>query len=156
MEVMRQHLLGLLDETWHGAPLPGWEEGWSYYSDMRTGFDQTCAALTAEQALRSVGSTSIAQHVAHTAFGARTFAMWLRGGTDRVDWLSSFNVDTAAGAEAAWRALRAELDSALAELRLAIEQADFDTERNPRAATGAVAHAVYHLGAVRTKLTAVR
>jgi hypothetical protein len=155
MEVMRGQLIGLLDETWHGAPLPGWPEGWSYYSDMGTGFGQTCAALTAKQAFTLVGTTSIAQHVAHTAFGARTFAAWLGGSEEHVDWASSFNVD-ASGGEAAWSAVKADLDASFATLLAAIERTDFAMERNPRAATGAVAHAVYHLGAVRAKLTTVQ
>ena len=144
-------LLEVLDETWHGAPRPGWEEGWSYYSDGHAGLEQSLDALSADQAAQAVGNNSIAQQVQHTAIGARTFGGWVRGETPQTDWQASFVVPAPLD-EAAWTALRADLWAALGELRADIATHAAQRQGALTSSLGAVAHLVYHLGAIRAKL----
>jgi hypothetical protein len=164
----RQQLLGLLDETWRGGRANGLPEGHTYYSYDDQGLEQSLAGLDAARALQPVGATCIAQQAQHIAFGARVFAAWLAGGDARDnDWEGSWRlpaplaaaadaaVDDRIGLEAAWAALQADLWEALAELRQAIADHALDSNRRLTQAHGAVAHAVYHLGAIRSKLTAV-
>jgi hypothetical protein len=154
LEHARQQLLGLLDETWRGGRANGLPEGHTYYSFDDQGLEQSLAGLSAEQAARPVGRTSIAQQVAHIAFGARVFAAWLDGGDARDnDWEGSWNVG--AVDEAAWTRLKADLDSALDELRCTVAEHALESNRRLTQAHGAVAHAIYHLGAIRSKLTAL-
>jgi hypothetical protein len=149
-------LLGVLDETWHGTPIPESplaNPEWSYYSDEQAGFKQSLA-IPAQEAQFAVGGTSIAQHAKHSAVGARIFAAWLRDEQPAEDWGSSFNVS---GLDAAsWGALQDELWSSLGELRRAVENYGADSDARIGTAVGAVAHLVYHLGAIRQKLLLVK
>jgi hypothetical protein len=150
-----QKLLEVLDETWHGLPRPGWEEGWSYYSDSGAGLEQSLGALSAAQAAEVVGNNSVAQQVRHTATGARAFAGWVRGEQPQTDWQASFVVPAPLD-EAAWAALQADLWAALGELRTELAAHAAVSESALTSSTGAVAHVVYHLGAIRAKLTVLR
>jgi hypothetical protein len=147
-------LLEVLDETWHGSPRPGWEKGWSYYSDAESGLEQTLGGLSAAQADQVVGNNSVAQQVQHTAIGARAFAGWVRGEQPETDWQASFVLPGPLDAPA-WAALQSGLWTALGELRTAIEQHAATAEGPLTSSLGAVAHLVYHLGAIRAKAKAL-
>jgi hypothetical protein len=143
------HLLGLLDESWQGAPLPGWGPGWSYFADEGAGFKQSLA-ITAEQAAVVTGGTCIAQHVRHLTVGARIFDAWIRGIEPEENWNGSWESQTPD--EVHWEALRYNLDAAISGLRSTIK-AQADAGDMPTLSSfGAVAHLVYHLGAIRQKL----
>lgn len=154
INVCVQKLLEVFDETWHGSPRPGWEEGWSYYSDARSGLEQSLAAVDAAQAQQAVGNNSIAQQVQHLAIGSRAFAGWIRGEKPQTDWPASFVLPGTLDS-AGWTALQSELAAALAEARLAMVEQAALSESALTSSIGQVAHFVYHLGAIRAKLKAV-
>jgi hypothetical protein len=144
----QQQLLGLLDECWKGI-LPGADFG--YFGDEESGLEQSLAGMTAEQASRIIGKTSIAGQVKHTAICAAVNAASLRGEETDTDWDASFI--TGELDDAAWSRLREELWAALTELRREIEARALASDKQLQLAHGAVAHVVYHLGGIRAKLT---
>jgi hypothetical protein len=148
-----QQLLGLLDEAWKGESSTGPGSGWVYFGDGGTGLEQTLDGLSAADAARVIGNTSIAGQVKHTAISTSLNAAWLRGEDADTDWEATFAVGELD--EAGWAALREQLWSGLAELRREVEAHALDSDRNLAQAHGAVAHVVYHLGAVRAKQTAL-
>jgi hypothetical protein len=144
-----QQLIGVLDEAWRGMAHNGLPAGHSYYSFPDTGLEQTLAAVSAAQAARPLGHNSIAQQVQHTAFGADVFAAWLRGESPEVDWDASWQVG--ALDDAGWVQLQQQLWAALAGLRAAIAAHAAESNRRLTQAHGAIAHLIYHVGAIRTK-----
>ena len=91
--------------------------------------------------------TSVAAHAAHVAYHLEVTVRWMRGDRGPFDWAGSFeprSVD-----DAAWAATRARVR--LAYTGLAAEAA-VTTEWDEDAAgsiAASVAHAAYHLGAIR-------
>lgn len=146
-------LLGVLNEALDG---PGHD--WSYFSDPQpdAGLLGSIAHLTPAQASQPVGptGTSIAAHLHHLAFSLAASAAWIRGDHRTVNWSGSWQVHTVSPAE--WTALQERTRAAGTELRQAIEHHALATEEAFGGSVGALAHAVYHLAAIRQKAVAVR
>jgi hypothetical protein len=146
-------LLGVLKEA-----LDGPADGWSYFSDAQpdAGLLGSVTTLTPAQASHPVGpsGTSIAAHLHHLAFSLAASAAWIRGDHSSVNWSESWRVHTVTAAE--WTALQERTRTTGAELHQAIEQHALATEENFGGSVGALAHAVYHLAAIRQKAAAVR
>ena len=87
----------------------------------------------------------------HTVFAMDASAGWIRGDRARLDWKSSWSVKEVD--PAAWTALNARLRASYKALRSAIEDKGRVSEESIGGAVGAAAHAAYHLGAIRQKLT---
>jgi DinB superfamily len=134
----------LIRETFEGG-LPG--QG-TRYLDHDSGIRRTLDALSAEQASRSIGGhPTIAAHARHMAFHMRAVADWVSGARKQRDWKGSFNPQQVNGAE--WAVLRADLESARAELMRALERLSDEEFAKEGAGIGAVVHLAYHLGAIR-------
>lgn len=146
-------LLGVLNEALDG---PGLE--WSYFSDPipDAGLLGSIGSLTAEEASQPVGpsGTSIAAHLHHLAFSLAASAAWIRGNHTARNWSESWRVQRVTPAE--WTALQEEARVAGTALRLAITQRALATEDAFGGSVGALAHAVYHLAAIRQKAATVR
>jgi hypothetical protein len=153
LEYAQQQLLGMLDEAWKGSSTTGPAEGWIYFGDGGTGLEQTLDGLSAADAARVIGKTSIAGQVKHTGIAAVVNAAWLRGEEMDADWDASFTTDGLD--EAGWAGLREALWAGLAEMRREIAAHALESDRRLAQASGAVAHVVYHLGAIRAKRTAL-
>ena len=146
-------LLGVLAEALDG---PG--QDWSYFSDPQpsAGLLGSVASLTPAQASRPVGrhGTSIAAHLHHLAFSLAASAAWIRGDHRPVNWSESWRVQTVSAVE--WTALQERARMTGVALRQAIEHHALGTEAAFGGSVGALAHAVYHLAAIRQKAVEVR
>lgn len=116
----------------------------------------TLDKLSAAQASRDVGGTSIAGQARHTAFHMEVIVRWERDGDKGpFDWKGSFLPAEVSDQE--WAALRHRVRLAYDELCL------FSRTQKDKAAdgdatgglTGGVAHVAYHLGAIRQMLKGV-
>ncbi len=151
LDVVIAQVLAVLREGCEGPP-----EKWSYFTDNApdAGLFGTLGRCDAPLASRSIGGTSIAAHVHHTAFAMEASAAWIRGERKPLDWKSSWSVKTVDAA--AWAGLNAHLRAAYHALRAAIETGGRASEESMGGAVGAAAHAAYHLGAIRQKLAVDR
>lgn len=144
-------VLAVLREAFEGSPNP-----WSFFTDGApdTALFGTLAKLSAAEASRPVGGTSIAAHVHHTNFGLGAAAKWIRGDKSPSDWAESWCISTVD--DAAWSRLQQQARDGYNELRQAIEANAASSVDAMGGAVGAVAHVAYHLGAIRQKTALVR
>jgi hypothetical protein len=143
-------LVAVLKEALEGA------EKWSYFTDhgADAGLFGTVAKLSAAEASRNTGGTSIAAHVHHVTFGLKASADWLRGDHGHKNWQESWQVTTVD--EAGWRRLQADLHSSYQELQQAMQSHAVDDVMARGGAVGAIAHVAYHLGAIKQKVAGLR
>lgn len=108
----------------------------------------TLDALTAEQAstpLQEDGATAASQ-AHHLRFSLDVSIRWLRGEHQKADWARSWEVRRVD--DAAWTELRDQLRRAYDEFVVMVHQRPMDSELLA-GLVGTVAHAAYHLGALR-------
>jgi hypothetical protein len=143
-------LLAVLREAFEG---PG---NFSYFTDRTpdAGLLHTLGPITAGEAGRMVGGTSVAAHTRHILYGLRASTSWIEGDRAPRNWRESWNTDTVDEPE--WNDIREGISSAYIGLREAIEQHAGDSAESLGAALGAVTHVAYHLGAIRSKLVCGR
>jgi hypothetical protein len=138
--------LTLLRETFEGAQGPS-----TYYLDTApgSGFFGTIERLDAKEASRPISKsgTTIAGHVHHAGLHLEMTTAWIRG--ERSDWDWSANWTVRAVGEAEWRGLREALRRQYDALLRAIEREPAAIGEALPTTMGAIAHAAYHLGAVR-------
>jgi hypothetical protein len=117
--------------------------------DRDTGWQQTLAAIDANQASRPVvpGGTSIAAQTAHTAYYVELLEAGMRGVEPVSDWAGSFQ--PAVVDDAAWDSLRDRLHASLERFRALVTSDRAWDESSLGDALGVLAHTAYHLGAVR-------
>ncbi len=141
----------MLRECFDGAPGP-----WTYFTDtaVGTGVFSTIDTLTAEQASHAggPGHTTIAGHVHHLESSVAVTARALKGETVSRDRSRSWTV--AAVDDAAWATLRSSLRRAYDDLLVTVGMHNVWDEEAIGTAFGAIAHAAYHLGAIRQRLMA--
>lgn len=144
-------LRAVLHEAFEGPP-----EKWSYFTDNapNAGWLGTLDGVTAAEASRAVAGTSIAAHVYHAAFALDASTAWIRRERTPRNWRESWRVQAAD--ETQWRALVADLRAKYEALARAIDSHAGATVEGFGGAVGAIAHAAYHLGAVRQKLGVIR
>ena len=139
----------LLREAFEGPPGP-----WTYFSDAGpgTGLFGTIGGLSAADASREGGPrrTTIAGHVHHVCASLALTTRELRGEETSRDRSQSWNVLTVD--DGAWSALRAELRREYERALVAVGTRTAWDEEALGVAIGAVAHAAYHLGAIRQRL----
>lgn len=150
-EVVTEQLIAVLREAVEGPP-----EKWSYFvdNDPDAGYLGTLDKLGAAEASRPIGGSTIAAHVHHILFSLEASTAWIRGDRSSLDWSESWRTRTVD--EAAWSRMRESLRTGYLELRRAIESHAHDSEESVGGAIGAIAHAAYHLGAIRQKVLLVR
>jgi hypothetical protein len=136
------HLLTVLRETWEGP------ERLPCYLDRNAGLRDTLGTLSAAEASRGEGRTTIAAHAFHILFGLEAFGAPVRGDDSRRDWNESWRVSKVTDEE--WRKLQADVAREY--------EAFFDAVQNAKDeaallhANVGIAHLVYHLGAIRSRL----
>src|SRR5262245_59470029 len=135
-----------------GEALEGPKKDWSYFTDSgrESGLLGTLDRLSATEASRVSGDTSIAAHAYHASFALDASAAWIRGDRSKYDWPQSWSVSTVD--EPAWRRLREDLRGRYTSLRDSIEAHSRENLDAFGGAIGALAHAAYHLGAIRQKV----
>ena len=139
----------MLREAFEGPPGP-----WTYFTDTSpgTGAFGTIDGLSVAQASQAggPGHTTIAGHVNHLSASLALSTRGLRGESTSRDRGGSWTV--AAVDDADWAALRARLRREYESLRVAVETRAVWDEDALGVALGAIAHAAYHLGAIRQRL----
>jgi len=142
-------ILTLLRETFEGPSGPS-----TYYidNDPSAGFLATLGGLSAAQASKPFGKggASIAGHAHHAAFHLEMSGAWLQGDRAPRDWSRSWSVSTVD--EPAWAALRETLRDRFEDLARAIEEEAPAGDERLATTIAAIAHAAYHLGAIRQRL----
>ena len=131
--------------------LEGPKHDWSYFTDSgpESGLFGTLDRLSAADASRVSAGTSIAAHAYHASFALDVSAAWIRGDRSKHDWPASWSVTTVD--EPAWRRVREDLRGRYDRLRRAIEEHAGESDESFGGAVAALAHAAYHLGAIRQK-----
>ncbi len=110
--------------------------------------------MNAAAASRVWGGTSIAAHARHVSIALDAAADWIRGDHSLRNWPESWSVSTVD--DSAWHRLQEQLRSRYEELRRAIRSHAAFSGESLGTSIGAVAHAAYHLGAIRQKVAASR
>lgn len=151
-------LLDILREAVEGG-VPG--QGTSFLDGTAAdgsgnhGLLATLAALSAEQASRDVGGTSVAGQARHTALHLEVLVRWNRGERGPFDWKGSFLPAAVGGAE--WAEVQSRVRRAYEEavaLARSWETRPLDGDVTGELA-GATAHVAYHLGAIRQMVKAL-
>jgi hypothetical protein len=114
------------------------------------GLLQFLPGLSAEEASRPWGGTSIAAHVYHLIFSLEASMASVSGDRTRRDWKESWRVSTVD--PETWERMQEELRAGYETLRQAIEEHATESIESMGEAVAAVAHVAYHLGALRQKL----
>lgn len=142
-------LLHMLREAVEGSP-----GRWTYFSDRGpgTGLLGTIDGLGAEAASRqdAPAQTTIAGHVHHVSASLALATRTIRGETASRDRSTSWTVTVVD--EPTWSGLRAQLRRDYEAIAMAVQTRGQWDEESLGAAIGAVAHAAYHLGAIRQRL----
>jgi hypothetical protein len=146
-----QQVLTVLREAVEGPSGPT-----TYFIDKKpdAGLLGALGAVSAEQASRSWGDTSIAAHAHHIAFAMADSAAIIEGARTPPDWKESWSVSTVD--DARWRDLVSRVRSQYDRLRRAVESRAASSGEVFGEAAGALAHIAYHLGAIRQKIAALR
>lgn len=146
-------LIRMLREAFEGPPGP-----WTYFTDTGpgTGLLGTIGEVTASQASQAggPGHTTVAGHVHHVIASLGLATRELRGESVSRDRSRSWTVT--AVDDAAWAAARKDVRREFESLRVAIETHAAWDENTLGVACGAIAHAAYHLGAIRQRLALQR
>ena len=139
----------MLREAFEGPPGP-----WTYFTDASpgTGVLATIGKLSAKEASQEggPGHTTIAGHVHHLSSSVALSTRALQGQSVSRDRTHSWTVTTVD--DAAWVALQSSLRRAYESLVVAVEARAAWDEDAVGLAFGAIAHAAYHLGAIRQRL----
>ncbi|MBZ5552074.1 MAG: DinB family protein [Acidobacteriia bacterium] len=144
------HVLAVLREGFEG---PG---RWNYFSDRSAvaGLFRTLARVSAGEASRPWGGTSIAAHVHHLTFGLTASTAWIQGDRMPRDWAESWSVSSVD--DAAWAGMLEKLRAGYDELRQSVETKAASSAESMGGAIGVIAHVAYHVGAIRQKLACSR
>lgn len=108
----------------------------------------TLAALTAEQASVAVdeGGATAAAQAEHVRFSLDVSVRWMRGEREKADWARSWDVREVD--DVAWAELREQLRRTYDAFVVMVHQQPMDAELL-EGLVATVAHAAYHLGALR-------
>lgn len=133
----------LLRETFEGSP----EGQPSAYLDRGIGVFSTLGELSAEQASKEYGGTTIAAQTEHAKFYLDRLCEFIDGRTERVNWEDSWLIETVNETE--WEALLGSVQNSYEKTIRCLASVEDWTEDRTGMAIGMVAHTAYHLGAVR-------
>lgn len=149
--VVMEQILAVLREAYEGPA-----QEWSYFTDTKpnTGLFGTLSGVNAASASRPVGGTSVAAHVHHLNFAMEATAAWITGDRTRRNWAESWRVT--AVSEEEWRTLLEEFRRRYGALVDTVRAHAPLTEEGLGGALAAIAHAAYHLAAIRQKLAVLR
>jgi hypothetical protein len=153
-EMVMKAIGDILTEAYEGPPDPSGT--WFVNNRADAGFFPTLDALPADEASRSPadGRSTVAAHAGHMRFSLEVSRRWVTGDRGPFDWHQSWAVSTVD--EAAWAELRAGLRQEYAAFRAALDDvAEFD-QSGFTGLMGGVAHAAYHLGAVKQMVLELR
>ena len=139
----------LLRETFEGPSGPS-----TYFidNDPKAGLLAALDGLTPQEASAapSAGGATIAGHAHHIAFHLETSSAWVRGDHADRDWKESWSVREVDAK--AWERVRSDVRAKYRDLLRSIEERPNARSEDLATSIGAVAHAAYHLGAIRQRI----
>jgi hypothetical protein len=146
LDTVLDHLLAALKEGLDG---PG---KWGFFSDSgpEAGLAKTLESLSASEASRVTGGTSIAAHAYHLVFSLNATVLYMNGDKTPQDWAQSWSVVSVT--EPTWKKLQDDLKAAFEETKKAVETLAKTGFIPAGLAVGAPTHVAYHLGAIRQKV----
>ncbi|MFL6374318.1 MAG: hypothetical protein ACJ73D_06605 [Pyrinomonadaceae bacterium] len=140
----------LLRETFEGSP----EGQPSAYLDRGVGLFVTLEELSAEQASKDFGGTTVAAQTEHAKFYLDRLCEFINGRTDTVNWDDSWLIEDVDNQE--WNALQTAVRKAyMNSLQCLASPRDW-SQVQVGMAMGLVAHTAYHLGAIRQIAKAIK
>ncbi|HET7233000.1 MAG TPA: DinB family protein [Longimicrobium sp.] len=153
-EMVMEAIGAILTEAYEGPPDPSGT--WFVNNAADAGFFPTLDGLSADEASRAAapGRSTVAAHAGHIRFGLEVSRRWVSGNRGPYDWHQSWAVSTVD--EAAWAELRAGLRQEYAAFRRAIDEVHEWEESRFTGLLGNLAHAAYHLGAVKQMVLEMR
>lgn len=145
-EAVLRAVMPILAEAYAGPPDPRRTHFLNNEPDC--GVFGTLDGLSAAQASTPLapGRPTVAAHAEHLRFSLDVSTRWLRGEHVKADWPASWSVQTVD--EDAWVRLRERLRDEYAQLLELLDAWEMDEELLA-GIVGTVAHAAYHLGALR-------
>ncbi|HEX6751590.1 MAG TPA: DinB family protein [Longimicrobium sp.] len=144
----------VLAEAYEGPQDP--RGTWFVNNAADAGFLPTLDALSAEEASRPPhpGRSTVAAHAGHLRFSLEVSRRWVAGERGPFDWGQSWAVREVD--DATWAELRAGIRQEYASFRRALGEAGELDFLAFAGVLGAVAHAAYHLGAVKQMVLELR
>lgn len=141
-------VLIILRETFEGSP----EGEGSAYLDRGVGVFATLEKLSAADASREIGETTIAAHTEHAKFYLDRICEFINGRTEKVNWEQSWLIETVNETE--WNFLREGVRKSYENVLRRFAEVKAWNQDNIGDAVAIIAHTAYHLGAIRqiTKL----
>ena len=134
----------LLSETFEG---PKGNESWFTESRPGSGLFGTVDPLSYEEASVSVEGVTIAAHTEHTRYHLWAYNQLLDGNTKAFNWHESWKIGAVSKVE--WEQIKNGLHREYVKMTEHIsEEQDFHSTA-ANILLGALAHAAYHLGAIR-------
>ena len=142
----KKSLADLLDETFNGIKP---EAKGTWYVEKTDALLPLLGQLSAEQASRSVSpeSSSIAAHCIHTAYYLKVALGNFEKKPFKADWDESWAVQVVD--EARWEEARQDLALTYKTFRDSLPKFKLDKQEYATYAMANVAHAAFHLGAIR-------
>jgi hypothetical protein len=153
-EMVLKAVEGVLAEAYEGPQDP--RGTWFVNNAPGAGFLATLDALSAEEASRApaAGRSTVAAHAGHLRFSLEVSRRWVRGKRGPFDWGRSWAVREVDAA--AWAELRSGVRQEYDAFRRALHELGEIDFLAFSGVLGAVAHAAYHLGAVRQMVLELR
>lgn len=128
--------------------VPDDEPTWVTTGGRAGGLLGSVSGLSAVQASRDFGGTSIASHVEHVRWAIELANGFFEGSTAQPAWSESWQVKTVS--KAAWDDLTTRLEDAAARLLVHVEaKQDWADAMSVTGALASFGHTAYHLGAIR-------
>lgn len=155
-KLARESIDLLLQEAYDGPPDP--DATWFTTNAPETGVLGTIRHINAEQAAEKLPgvSHSIAQHVAHLIFSIDHALKHAKGERSTPEWDSSWVVSEPLD-EHTWHGMQRALRESHLRMRMWVHNEEpFQDKAAVTSFIGSVAHAAYHLGAIRQLIAIIR
>jgi hypothetical protein len=127
-----------------------WKGTWFRDTEPNSSFVGTLSQLSAEQASSkpACGRNTVVAHTRHVLAYMEMGLAYLCGEEPTVDWEETWSIQELSGPE--WDTLRSRLQGACDEWRAKVaENRQWESEDSKKGLIAFVAHAAYHLGAIR-------
>lgn len=144
-------ILSLLSETFEG---PVGNESWFTESKPGSGLFGTIDSLSAEEASVLVEGVTIAAHTDHTRYHLWAYNQLLEGKKQDFNWYESWKIGVVTKDE--WEQIKKELHREYMKITDRISKEQNVNSSSANILLGTLAHAAYHLGAIRQMVKGVK
>ena len=153
-DVVMKSIRIVLQEAYEGPQDP--RGTWFVETTPDSGLFGTLASVSADEASRppATGRSTIAAHAGHLRFSLEVSRRFVGGDRGPFDWKQSWAISQVD--DAAWGELRSGLRQEYDAFRAALDEAGELDGLVLSAIVGGLAHAAYHLGAIRQMILELR